>query len=224
MHKYALRNWGVLKMSRPRYKVVHRKAARVVLEPDVVENLKASEQLAGQLQPVLRDRYGNIIDGNHRLTVNPNWRTEKLEWVKNEKDRIIAKIHANYRRTVSKEELRKEFVRLADMLLRENRIDDLRNAPSAIAKLVPYSERYVRELLPLKYKHTEYSHVKEEQVPPTSRQEEEFISKSEQASTYRPPSGRLLVQGILPVEWFTLSGARCLVNWEQKKIWALPKT
>ena len=170
------------------------------------------------------DRFGNVVDGLHRSRTDPKWKAEKLDWVKTDKDRVLVKLHANYRRSISKEELSREFIKLADILVRENKIEDPRDAASAIAKLVPYTERYVREILPPQYKHTEYSHVKEEFIPPdTARQEEEFISQSESASTYNPPSGRVLAQGILPVEWFTIGGSRCLVNWEERKIWAMPK-
>ena len=213
-------------MGTPRLKITHKRVKKQTVQNDIVDGLGRSKMIAGQLQPILVDQHGNVVDGNHRLSVDPDWKFEKLDWVKTDKDRRVVKLHANYRRTVSHDELTADFIALAESLLRERIIDDLKDAASSVAKLVPYSERYVRKLLPSKYKRKEFSNINDTAQPThlmTSKQEEEFISNSENASDYNSPSGKVLAKGILPVEWFNLAGSRCIVNWDEKKIWALPK-
>ena len=210
-----------------RQKLVVKKYRKPNLDLTAVEGLGKSEENVGQLQPVLVDKSGNIIDGMHRITVDPKWKVERLDWVKTEKDRVLVKLHANYRRQVSKKELSKDFVDIAQFLLREGEIKDPRDAASAVAKLVPYSERYVRELLPTKFKHMEFKNCREEQIPPIlpsklDGKEEEAIISNEK--TYIPVNGRILAQNILPKEWFTVANRRCFVDWELKKIWVLPSS
>jgi len=44
---------------------------------------------------VLLDRYGNIIDGQHRLTADENWPKIKLENVETEEQRLLARLISN---------------------------------------------------------------------------------------------------------------------------------
>lgn len=70
-------------------------------------DLKKSEKI-GQLYPVLVDAEGNVIDGFHRLEVDPNWRKEKLSEIDTEEKLLVARCVANWhRRQVSKEEKEK---------------------------------------------------------------------------------------------------------------------
>ena len=57
--------------------------------------LDRSVRVVGQIYPVLRDAKGRVIDGWHRLDVDPNWRSVTLEKVKTEEDRLIVSLHAN---------------------------------------------------------------------------------------------------------------------------------
>ena len=67
-------------------------------------NLKKSEKI-GQLYPVLVDSEGNVIDGFHRLEVDPHWRREKLPEIDTEEKLLVARCVANWnRRQVSREE------------------------------------------------------------------------------------------------------------------------
>ena len=67
-------------------------------------DLKKSEKI-GQLYPVLVDAKGNVIDGFHRLKVDPKWRTEKLPEIDTEEKLIVARCVANWhRRQVTREE------------------------------------------------------------------------------------------------------------------------
>jgi len=71
----------------------------------MISELKSSSKRVGQLYPVLLDYHGNIIDGQHRYSVDEGWRTMRLEHIRTEKDRLIARIISNtVRRTVPSRE------------------------------------------------------------------------------------------------------------------------
>lgn len=57
---------------------------------EIVSDLRLSSDRVGQLYPLLLDYYGNIIDGEHRKSVDDGWRTVKLNSIRTEKDRLIA--------------------------------------------------------------------------------------------------------------------------------------
>ena len=61
----------------------------------VSQELKSSAERIGQLCPILVDYNGNIIDGEHRFSADEKWRTVRLEHIKIEKDRVIARIVSN---------------------------------------------------------------------------------------------------------------------------------
>jgi hypothetical protein len=52
----------------------------------------------GELYPVLKDKFGNIIDGNHRLKVDPNWKTQVIPEIDTPEKLVISKMHANWNR------------------------------------------------------------------------------------------------------------------------------
>lgn len=56
-----------------------------------ISELKSSSERVGQLYPVLVDYHGNIIDGEHRYGADEGWRTIRLEHIRTEKDRLIAR-------------------------------------------------------------------------------------------------------------------------------------
>jgi hypothetical protein len=67
-------------------------------------DLKKSEKI-GQLYPVLVDAKGNVIDGFHRLEVDPKWRREKIPEIDTEEKLLVARCVANWhRRQVTREE------------------------------------------------------------------------------------------------------------------------
>jgi len=68
-------------------------------------DLKKSLKVVGQIYPVLRDSKGKVIDGFHRLGVDPDWKSITLENVETEEDRLIVSAHANLtRRHISNKE------------------------------------------------------------------------------------------------------------------------
>lgn len=63
--------------------------------------------MVGQLIPVLRDAEGKVIDGYHRLDVDPNWKSVTLEDVKTDEERLIVSAHINIsRRRITNKEKR----------------------------------------------------------------------------------------------------------------------
>ena len=61
-------------------------------------DLKKSSEAAGQLQPVIKDAQGRIIDGVHRKKADPSWREETWGHVKTDEDYWRARAHLNYAR------------------------------------------------------------------------------------------------------------------------------
>jgi hypothetical protein len=122
------------------------------LDREVLEQLKLSRQQVGYLLPVVKDQHGFIISGRHRKAADQNWPEITLT-VKDELDRVLKAIHYNVQRRPSVKETASRLLQVAELL-------EKRGVPTAevlpqICKLVPYSERWVRQLLPDKYKHEE---------------------------------------------------------------------
>jgi hypothetical protein len=84
------------------------------------QQLKFSSERIGQLYPILVDYYGNIIDGEHRFGVDEKWRRVRLEHIRTEKDRLIARIVSNtVRRSVPRKEKTGLLERLGEIYLSE---------------------------------------------------------------------------------------------------------
>jgi len=77
-------------------------------------NLKESQKAVGQLRPAILAKDGWVVDGLHRLRVDPEWRTERHEDIDSEEKKWIARAHSNLaRRTVGREEKREIINNLA---------------------------------------------------------------------------------------------------------------
>jgi len=61
-------------------------------------DLKVSEDIVGQLYPVLLSKDKKVIDGLHRLGADKDWRTETLEQIDTEEKLLIARCVANWHR------------------------------------------------------------------------------------------------------------------------------
>lgn len=110
-------------------------------------DLKRSKEVVGHLYPVLLDAHGNVVDGFHRLEADPDWPTQKLEWVKDEETREIVRAHANLmRREIPLEERRESFLKLAKHM--ERRGVKKGKISTELSKVSGFSDRWVRELLP----------------------------------------------------------------------------
>jgi len=71
---------------------------RKLKENETVIGLRESEKLVGQLYPVLVDEEGNVLDGQHRLKANPNWRKETVKDIDSERKKAMIRLHANWQR------------------------------------------------------------------------------------------------------------------------------
>jgi hypothetical protein len=85
---------------------------------NIVSDLKLSARRCGELYPVLLDKEGNVLDGNHRLKADPNWPKIILENVETEQDRLIVKLVGNVcRRSISSAEKTQLVGELASIFL-----------------------------------------------------------------------------------------------------------
>jgi len=122
------------------------------LDEKTVELLKRSEEQQGMLESVKIDQHGNILSGRHRKAADPKWR-ETTVMVADELDRLLKIVHFNVQRRPSREETASRLVKIAEIL--EKKGVEASDVCREMAKIVPYSEQWIRELLPDKYKHIE---------------------------------------------------------------------
>lgn len=89
-------------------------------EESSASDLRLSSKKIGKLYPVLLDRDGNIIDGQHRLAADANWPSMRLSHIGSEKERLLARLISNVcRRTVSAEEKQQALEDLGRVYLKE---------------------------------------------------------------------------------------------------------
>jgi hypothetical protein len=117
----------------------------------MIPELKSSSKRIGQLYPVLLDYHGNIIDGQHRYSVDEGWRTIRLEHIRTEKDRLIARIISNtVRRSVPAKEKTELLAKLGEIYLNDG-VEPGRIAYK-IAEETGMSYTWVTRYLPDKFK------------------------------------------------------------------------
>lgn len=133
---------------------------------EITEWLRRSKNALGQIYPILikKGSFFEIVDGRHRSQADPTWRTVEIEppedWPLSEEAYYLAvRIAANYRRRVSRKERQTDFLMLASQLEEEGIPRE--KIVSTISKITGFSERWVRKLLPSKYKATEKAPPKE---------------------------------------------------------------
>jgi hypothetical protein len=115
------------------------------------QELKSSAEKVGQLYPILVDYYGNIIDGKHRFSVDEKWKSIRLEHVKTEKDRLVARIISNtLRRSVSSNEKTELLGRLGEINLSEG--IETGKIAYEIADQTGMSYQWVMKYLPDRFK------------------------------------------------------------------------
>ena len=107
-----------------------------------------STKYAGKLYPVLVDRYGNVIDGMHRLAADNNWPKIKLSHIKTEEDLLIARLVANVcRRHVPAKEKRELLRKLAEIYVKQG-VKPGVELVSMIVEKTGMSYRWVMKYLP----------------------------------------------------------------------------
>lgn len=119
--------------------IIRRKKVR---ENATVVGLRESEMLIGQLYPVLTDEEGNVLDGQHRLKANPNWRREVVKGVDSERKRTMIRLHANWhRRRKQPDKVLEELAKITEW-----------KGAAPYAAFLGCSVRTVQRHLPQKYK------------------------------------------------------------------------
>lgn len=116
------------------------------------ESLQKSIKTAGELYPILENQEGKILDGNHRAQSNPKHHRKTIQ-TKNRAEEILVRLHAHHRRQVPQEETKALLVELAQELEKGGMPKE--NVTTELCKIVPFSERYVMELMPQEYKQPE---------------------------------------------------------------------
>lgn len=115
---------------------------RNLKENRIVVDLRESEKLIGQLYPVLVDEKGNILDGQHRLKANPNWRKEIIKGIDSERKKAMIRLHANWhRRKVYPEQVLKELAKITGW-----------KGAAPYAAFLGCSVRTIQRYLPQQYK------------------------------------------------------------------------
>jgi hypothetical protein len=121
-------------------------------EGEAVSILRASSERVGRLYPVLLDRYGNVIDGMHRLAVDPDWPKVRLNHVESKEDRIIARLVSNTcRRSLRAREKREILEKLSGLYINEG-VKPGAELARKISEVTGMSFRWVMKYLPDKFK------------------------------------------------------------------------
>jgi len=124
---------------------------QIGLNREVVNGLRKSKTLVGPLHKIILDADGNVVAGEHRRAADPDWPVEVRPEIKTEKDRVLVKIHENYRKKMPNKKVKGELLKLAQVLVEEEDLK-LEEICDRVCGLVPYSPRYVQKMLPSKYK------------------------------------------------------------------------
>ena len=117
----------------------------------ILSDLKVSANRVGKLYPILLDKQGNVLDGSHRLKVDPNWPKMKLDHIDTEEKRLIVKLVGNVcRRSVSSREKSEIVGRLAQIYSSTGIKSG--QMPYEIAQKTGMSYRWVMTYLPNRMK------------------------------------------------------------------------
>jgi DNA-directed RNA polymerase subunit RPC12/RpoP len=117
-------------------------------DEEIIEWLKRSRELVGELEPVYITPEGEVIDGRHRLKAYPGWKTQLIQAA--DIDKIIQRLHRNIHRKPTKQELKQIVIQLA--LTFEKTGVPKTELIDKIKQHLPFSEDYIRSLLPAKFK------------------------------------------------------------------------
>ena len=116
-----------------------------------IEFLRKSREQVGELEPVRITEDGRVIDGKHRLAASPRWR--KVIVKVTSKEALKERIHRTLKSRVTRKERQAQLLEYA-LYLEEEGVKP-KEMVSALAKELPFSEDYIRKLLPAKYKFKE---------------------------------------------------------------------
>ncbi len=161
----------------------------------VVDGLKKTKRIVGPIFPAIIEKGTmNVLDGNTRKRADPAWPEREVE-ITDPKQRILIPLFANYRRSVPKEETQGQILHLIELLNREGVPDD--QMVARVSALLPFSERYIRSVMPAKFKKMERAHKQDVKYRPpvlTAEEEKETTKfKMNDGSTLEVPSKSLEV-------------------------------
>jgi hypothetical protein len=115
-----------------------------------VELLKASKKI-GYLQPVVVDQDGKVLIGRHRKYADANWPEVKID-VKDDLHRLLIMLNGNVQRVVSKQETKMLLNKIAIILQARGITKERVCAEISKFEGMPYTERWIRELIDDDYK------------------------------------------------------------------------
>jgi len=139
-------------------------------EQEHIRKLKKSRRIIGELAPIIIDSDGEILAGTYRKEAG--WlRTYQVDTValakKWEVPRTVAKEmikqSSNVQRIVPKKETQASLLKMAEAF--ETQGIPIERIATEVTKRVPFTDRYVRELLPDKYKMVQMAREIAELVP-----------------------------------------------------------
>lgn len=142
-------------------------------DEEIVEWLRRSREQVGELEPVYTTPEGEVIDGKHRLKAYPGWKTQTVQV--DDLRKVIERIHRNIHRKMSKNETKKAVIQLA--LVFEKSGVPKEFLVDEIKKHLPFSEDYIRSMLPAKFKR-EYKRKEKPAV--------KFLTEKPKAPTVKP--------------------------------------
>jgi hypothetical protein len=116
------------------------------------EGLRKSIENVGPLYEVLVAEDGEILDGKHRLAMNPN-HPKKTVPAKTKAQKIIVRLNAHHRRRIPREETQALIMELAQELEKEGIPRE--SISAELTKRLPYSESYLQHILPQEFKKPE---------------------------------------------------------------------
>lgn len=127
------------------------------------EGLRKSKNIVGHIYPVIVKKGTiEIVDGKHRKQTDPTWPEKEVEFA-DKYSQVVFRLHANYRRSIPRMETGSYVLMLAEML--EEKGVPREQIASKLAEILPYSERWIRALLPKKYKMEEKTRKFAEVLP-----------------------------------------------------------
>ncbi|MEM2512697.1 MAG: hypothetical protein QXU81_00030 [Candidatus Bathyarchaeia archaeon] len=172
------------------------------MDKEIVDALKESRSKLGEIYPILIDYDGEILSGSHRKAagwtkierIDSREIAEKLK-LPLQMAKLLIKMHTNIQRKPTIDETRELLLDMAECL--EKSGVPTENVSVELAKYVPYSRDYIRDLLPEKYK---LPH----KVEAGKKTKETLKSKKEQETAGMIPAKESLVfekeQETTPVE------------------------
>ncbi|MGA3111376.1 MAG: hypothetical protein ABSE15_05005 [Candidatus Bathyarchaeia archaeon] len=106
-------------------------------------SLASSKKGLGELDAVKVDKFGNVIDGFHRLGENVNWRREVLDWIDTPEKLEAARLAVNFaRRSMAPQEVTERITNLLKAGIKA----------AEIAELTGISERTIAKYTPQEFK------------------------------------------------------------------------